>query len=378
MFTNYESSKLLLAEPGFNNLLLMGIMVLLAGITVSSEKSNFFDFKQTEQLKGAAIILVVIGHLWTHVSSVNVEFNFAGYSVALFLLLSGYGLAISWEKKTLNFKEYVRRRISRVMIPYWIITVLILVLDYFLLNKTYSGQSIIFTFLGINFEKSLRHLDYARWFVTLILLYYCIFYVAVSFLKNHYRIGALFCFALVLFILRRIEIFPFGNLYYFLAFPTGCFIAFYKNRAASFLFKRKTPIYILLLSGIGFTICRYLSAHGTDINMHKLLVFSVKNTEPLFFCSFLVSITAILGIFSLKSRFLAFCGSISYEIYLLHGAVLIKYNPVFHFFSSEQIIPGFIFVMVLIIILSIFLKKLQQVPILLPKPGLIYKNDPKK
>lgn len=361
-YLNFETEKWLVQNPTLSNAIILFVIICVAVATVARKKNNFLDRTQTDQLKGVAILLVVTGHLWSHVSLNNAVPNFAGYAVALFLILSGYGLTRSWQMGALTAREFVGRRIARVMIPYWIATICILVLDVWLLGRKYSIFEVAFTFLGANFSQSLRYLDYARWYITLILIFYCVFFLVNKFFRTSWAVFFLFVFSLFLFVLRRIELFPFGSLFHFIAFPLGCLIACFYRQLTDFLTDSKLPL--ILIAFVAFLSAILCAVVNPELNENGILskVFNLLfgNIQPFFLCIVLVCIFGLLGIANICSRFLMFCGIISYEVYLLHGPFLIKYNPVFTFFSSDYIVVAYIVFLLFILILSSLFKLFHE------------------
>jgi len=361
-YLNFEAQKLLIPNPVLSNTLIFFALVCIAGITIVRKKNNFLDRTQTDQLKGIAILFVVTGHLWSHVSLDGNVPNFAGYAVALFLLLSGYGLTRSWQKKPLTAREFAGRRIGRVMVPYWIATICILSLDYWLLDRQYSLVEICSTFCGLNFKHSLRYLDYTRWYITLILIFYCVFFLANRSLRPLTALFSLFLFSLSLFVLRRMDIFPFGGLFHFIAFPLGCLIAcLYTPQNVAFI-NRKLPLAILLaVTLLGAVLCNKvmpgLNESGAVAKLTKLFV---SNAKPILLCVLLIAVFGLLGTFKICSRFFMFCGMVSYEIYLLHGPLLIKYNPIFPYFSSNYIVVGYLVFLSFILALSYMFKLFHE------------------
>ena len=112
-------------------------------------------------LKGFAIILILLGHLGIAPT--------AYYGVAIFLIVSGYGLYISFEKNGLNC--FFRKRLFKVLIPYWIVTILWILIDYILELNVYSKKELLFSFLGF-FNK----IDVTMWFISFIIFWYVCFW----------------------------------------------------------------------------------------------------------------------------------------------------------------------------------------------------------
>lgn len=68
--------------------------------------------------KGLAIAVVIYGHLgeYFHIRYLT---SLGGIGVAMFLILSGYGINESWKKK--GYQDYWKKRFISVYIPYLII-----------------------------------------------------------------------------------------------------------------------------------------------------------------------------------------------------------------------------------------------------------------
>ena len=83
-------------------------------------------------VRGIAVSAVVIHH-WIlfipHQSSVSLFYTvaeltetLAGTAVHLFFILSGCGLTVSYFKRgDFSWKDWARRRVTRIIIPYWVI-----------------------------------------------------------------------------------------------------------------------------------------------------------------------------------------------------------------------------------------------------------------
>lgn len=353
---NFETDKLFIQNPDLNNIIILLLLLLIAGGTVRKNKTKILDRLQTNQLKGVAILFVVTRHLWTHVSFQNAVPNFAATSVALFLLLSGYGLTRSWFTKPMTFTEFITRRVNRVMVPYWIATLVIVVVDYLVLGKLYSTEEIVSTMVGINFQQSLRYLDYARWYITLLLLFYAAFFVFNRMSTPRNAVVSLFICGLFLFFLRRIDWFPFGALYQFIAFPLGCFTGYHYEKIMQVFSKRQNLFGVVVLSVAGIIFCNILLSWQYQGYLAKVIDTLAANGKPLFYCILILCIVAVLGFYGMYSYFFAFCGNISYEIYLIHGPLLIKYNVIFGFFSTDYVVFSFLVLLLVILLLSYFFK----------------------
>ena len=354
IFENFQITKLPVDSPEFTNIILMLIFALLVFITTNlkqQKNAKLLSYRQTEQIKGIAIFLVVLGHLWVHVAVKKPSLIFAGDAVSIFLILSGFGLTLSSRTRKMEFTTFFSRRISRVMIPYWLATLIILFLDYILLNRIMDVRSLIMTFAGINISLNLKHLDYARWFVTFILLWYVIF-----FFIDRYIERKIFGFLALAFILIPLNyyLFHFGW-YQFFSFPIGCVIAnFYDNIIVLWDRKKNT---IVSYTIIVFMATIFYKLVMGNISYYNFLVKTIPNivliymheTNSILFCCCVIIFISFLSEKGFESKFLLILGRYSYELFLIHGAFLIKYNPFFKAFDNFPIMLPFYFYLLFVV-----------------------------
>jgi len=350
---NYENVKLLIDSPDLNNVIILILLFVLSALFLKKNRTSLLDRSQTDQIKGLAVLLVVTGHLWVHVSEVQAVPVLGDYAVSIFLLFSGFGLTTSLRNKPLTIKHFFTRRLTRVMIPYWIITILILILDHSLLGRTYSSTDIFNTFLGLNFSKPVLQLDYVRWFITLLLIFYFIFFVSNYFFSGIKALFSIVVFTVLLFVLRIFEFLPFGYPYQIIVFPVGCLIAHYYEelrRTLEVFMSKWIPSLLLFGLFIAFSITAlFIDKPGVFFELsHDLII----NINAVFFAFLLIILFYYLGLTGYFSRFLSFCGIVSYEVYLLHGPFLIKYNPVFKLISTKLIVLSFYLYLSLILLIS--------------------------
>lgn len=323
------------------------------------EYSAPLSLTQTVQIRGAAIIFIVLGHLWTHVFSVQIWQNFAGCSVNTFLFISGYGIAISFFRKKINVRSFIYRRIEKVIIPYWIATIIFVFLDLLLLGDTLKLNDLFLTLAGINLNNATQNFDYVRWYITFQLFWYFVFLIAFYRFSSKVALNLMFVLAFLFFFLDY-YLLDFGWIHFF-AFPLGCFFAAYKDIFLSIL-----KSYPLILK-FGFVlICCHIfiryAIHIKYISLPSIVLKMVYEMNSFIWTFSLVFIFALFGNCGYSSRFLEFIGKYSYEIYLLHGPLLIKYNFVFPIaYNYEMPIPlTFLIFVIFISGVSIFFNKFNN------------------
>jgi len=168
LFQNHELIKIYTPDAILSSALIYVALAALALCCIKKTADNsFLNRNVTKQIRGIAILLVVVGHIGAHILATPRNWLVLGdYGVAIFFLLSGFGLARSYMTKELIIKDFIIRRLSRVMIPYCLTTLIIFSLDYILLDHLYSIRTIILTLCGINLSTIAKHIDYVRWYIT--------------------------------------------------------------------------------------------------------------------------------------------------------------------------------------------------------------------
>lgn len=328
LLNNYENLKLINHNPEKCNLLILFFILLFCAFFMKkAEAQRLLSKDQTDEIKGIAIILVILGHLWVHVVGIIPKLIFGGEAVAMFLILSGYGLTSSYGNRKVQYGAYIAARIKRVMIPYWIITVILVTLDYLLLNRTYNIQDIVMTMLGVNINMETRYIDYVRWFITFILIWYAIYLLAVSLFSDKMR--GLFLYAVAaVFFLTDYYILHMG-FYQFAAFPVGCTLGLYLAQIEKSL-SRQPFRYLVLAAFIlsGTAVYKIMLSSVLHASMPTIMGKALDEAIGILFCLAVVAAVGTLGIIGYRSTILCYLGAISYELFMLHGAFLIKYNPV--------------------------------------------------
>ena len=184
-----------------------------------------FSRECTTVLKGTAIVLVIIGHRGL--------IDCAGsWGVLIFLMLSGYGIFKSAQKKGL--KNFWCNRVIGVLVPYMLFSVIQLGLSL-VKGEEIGVWSVFCMLMGMDFGFNL---DPTMWFISYIFVCYAVFCVAWHFFQ---RRGAI-SFVLVMFVsFVLIAAVGLTNIVwhrgaaawaYFWAFPAGVLLAMYEQRLA--------------------------------------------------------------------------------------------------------------------------------------------------
>jgi peptidoglycan/LPS O-acetylase OafA/YrhL len=278
--------------------------------------SFLINKQSTEQLKGIAIILVVLGHLFVtkFINSTNPAFNYLGaQGVALFLILSGYGLTKSFLQRGID-KSFLLRRWRVVLIPYSIVTFVWFLYDFWH-GKLYSLKIIILSLAGFDFHLTM---DATMWYISYILIWYGVYYILFNLkLPNLVKVGLLFGVAYLFRYHSRVnlteQVYWQWGLHAFM-FPLGALFAFLPQPQ----WNEKTQ-----KVGLGFLGLIALGIYLLNLKNNPLGLgpYMLSNF------SFAVGIMALIMLgerMGHDSRLLRFVGSISYEIYLLEAVFMYK------------------------------------------------------
>jgi peptidoglycan/LPS O-acetylase OafA/YrhL len=335
--------QILINNPILQTQIFATIFVVVLLLSVYKKKdSGFFPLSATNEIKGFAVLAIVFFHIGYFLSK-DTRFIFplstiAGVGVDLFLLVSGYGLAVSAIKKTLAPVPFYLKRVSKIFIPVWLCLVFFLALDWLVLKRAYPSEEIVRSFYGFFKEADIfNNIDSPLWFITLILFYYALF--PWFFDKRVPILSAILLFFAGAFVVNyNLEsIWRVVHLYrlHFMAFPLGVAVAGIASsqKLQKFIqplkdsIQEQKPKVIYLFRCIGSVsllgIAFYFYVHS-QVGSEPRLEQRMSVLTAVFFASvFLVKPFAI--------RLFSVLGIYSYEIYLLHWPLLYRFDIFYRF-----------------------------------------------
>lgn len=359
-FHIFLNNKIPVDLPEITNGLLLLTILIFTVITIEKKPAGqlFLEWSHTVQLRGLAALFVIFGHFWSHVSTVRPQLMSKGETVYIFLFFSGFGMVISHTKKKYSFSQSIKQRIKKVMIPYWCATLILVPLAVIINGQFYSTFELLSTFAGINFPIKLNHIDYARWYITFLIIWYFVFYFGFYKLKHLRKQRYLLYFSSVVFLFTVYR--PFTFCHQFTAFPLGCIAAEHIDFLRSFYVKHSKSILFLGLISILLSIL-----YKTELVFilyyygpwQEWLLLALQEIFNILFVFGAVVVSAFFSTNGIKSKFLYSCGLISFPLFLLHGAFLIKFNPVIWHLKDISISISIIIFTAFILGLSYGMKK---------------------
>lgn len=320
-------------------------MILLAVAVIASLRrqpdDSFFPVSTTTELKGVAILLVVLAHIGYFLVNDNRFLtplsNFAGVGVDLLLLLSGYGLAASALRRPLSPWAFYRKRLLRVYLPVVGTVFLLLLLDRFFLGRVYPLMLTLKNLLGLYPQADLyRDIDSPLWFITPLLVYYLFFPIvfwrrvpllssvamgAVSWLMVYHFAQPVLGVGLDVVMLYQLH---------YLAFPIGMALGAAINQPARPLKILADAINRAGKNAVACRLARYAALAASLAVLGYLVTHSaVGNRWQDEEAISIATAAALIGVFVFKrirSAFLCAWGALSLEVYLLHWPLLYRYH----------------------------------------------------
>lgn len=314
-------------------------------------------YAEIDELKGLAILLVICYHAMGVLSWGNQLKGNVG--VDIFLILSGIGLTLGYPVVK-DWKDFIFKRLGRLMPLYWLTLVIYIFLQYVFLHKTITLKDFIYHFLGIHVWIGYSYsfsINDSFWFISIIILMYLVYiptsrYIHKEEPHNVLIIGLTLSLIFLIYYTQHndgaaLDHFPIRIPSFFIGIIMGM-----KMRNPSLNIKINLPLGILLL-------------------VHGYLLFHFQYLFPIFgflFTLFYFSFsraTREITFFNPMKKILSFIGMISFELYLIHQPLIREYNLYFwtHIMGYSEVSPqktllGVVIALIFAILLSYFVHKL--------------------
>ena len=279
------------------------------------------DFDTSQILKGIAILFVLLGHTNYYI------WGGAG-GVALFLILSGYGINLSCEKNGL--KHYWKKRFNKVWLPYIIIGIF----DVLALRIN-TLPRVLTTITGLDFNLIA---DRTMWYISYIMLWYAVYYV-LAFAFQKIRSAVIKSCGLVAGLCAASLLIPYlsskgvwnynaGAPIYACFFPLGVALSCLGRIKVRENFKDIFWLIILFASSV------YLfREYGNPYTTQMALAMAI---QPMSFLQF-------FKLHGRVKRALLWFGKYSYPIYLFEGLFLYTRNSLFSVMVLQPFIDAMFF-----------------------------------
>lgn len=303
-------------------LLVTGILIILSCKFVQPIQTGYHEEYLSPNIttaeRGIAAFFIVMHHL-SQVIPVRgpvILMRYIGFiMVAFFFFLSGYGLMFGFLNKQDYLRNFLRKRVLTILIPYWFVDIGLIIIQI-MRGHTYSVSDYILSFMGI---ETITH----TWFVTAIIILYLIFYVtfklADSFENSEKAVFFLLGFFFIVYYLvcilfhvdsfytASISAFLFGMLWHWVG---NRVIAAVRRKYARSLICVTVCFAVLFSGRLALSVCGY---------NNEILHIILRNVISITFVLWVLILTQKILI---KGKVLKVLGSASYEIYIVHYVVL--------------------------------------------------------
>lgn len=327
--------------------------------TTTNKKITAIDF-----LKGYSILAIVVFHLGQIMNpspTLASLINFGGTGVHAFIFISGFGLFLSHLAKPLSYKNFLKKRFTKIYIPYILIVALSALISLFI--PVYDNS--LYAFLGHVFlykmfdERIIGSYGYQFWFVSTIIQFYLIFPLLVQLkkrIKESYFVIAGFlisiCWAIFIYNAGIGEMRIWGSFFlqFIWEFMLGmvCAERFYRK---GFAFWEQKLTILAFIAAIGIGLYSLMAI--------KLgVVGHIFNDIPAFF-----GFTAFgLFIFHLRAawinRVILFTASVSYPLFLIHFLVLLLVVEACQYYGLAFSLPAAALTLLLCYLAAVLLSRL--------------------
>lgn len=288
-------------------LLLISFFVIIAIIKIENEKNGFFNLDYTTTWKGISCIVVIFVHIPNaHGNKIQDLVGSFGYiCVTLFFLFSGYGLKWSLENKRKYLDNFIRNRISVLLLPFFIMNIISTVFRF--VSGQYIKNNIVLNYLGLSSFS----------FVHVLLLFYVSFFIVYRHINVPRKFQDLIMYSVVVVYSFLGGFFKFGFGWHVesLGFLYGIACCDFMKKIDHILddryvFKTFSILLMSVVLGVCYLLLKNIMVYG-DYLLRIFLGLSI--------ITFFMFVTKKIRIGNLITKFL---GEIAYEVFLSHGFIM--------------------------------------------------------
>lgn len=419
LFINHYQTKLQINNIFFDIYFVLVFTLLVFTTFRKSLNKEPLSFVQTNQLRGLAITLIVLNHICYYTEPslflYGIWSEAGGIGVAIFLILSGYGLCKSLESK--GIQKFFTNRISKILVP---LVLALSFLQFLYIVLTSDGGNVLLALPRFLF--SMYSLDRKTWFIIFILFWYCLLYLTYKFqLSSKQKILFLLGISSIIISLPEAHYlakanafsFPFGfwlglnsswiqakinqilrqkiiiiipciigsffvstfliwyvgkfennsslfNILWFLLIGTGisifyfCYLYFFKRTKFHISSEVICAALVITLIYLNYTSQVF---DQNILGKYNIYWGFVRNIANILFSSTLILLVSLMNKYEVYSLFLNFLGNISFELFLIHNTFLVHFD---FFLFRLPIVIGFISYFLMVCLLSVVFKQLND------------------
>lgn len=325
-----------------------------------------FTLKDTNTVKGIAILMLLWHHLFFNL---NIEFikgtntltgmvaYYGKICVAIFIVLSGYGLTESYKRNPLKPVEFYKKNLKKLYLNYWLIWLVFVPIGILFFGRTLTAvygdhvlSKLLINITGFQRVFGFEGYNATWWFMSLILGLYIIYPLIIKHIRNNLNLSLLIAFFIML--LPSIKIFGMEFIFVYGSWVFPFVLGIYMSEKKVFekvkesTSKMKLPILLTLL--IFLCLFRRFGRVVADVRIDG-------------FIAIVIILIVYLYISKLKylSSFLEYIGKKSFDIFLFHTFIYYYYFSDFIYSFSNHIII-FIVLLAICLIIAYLLERLKK------------------
>ncbi len=295
---------------------LTALLILLVFISlIWARRKNYvglrnFNKENTLPLRGLLALLIVAHHLGQRTPDLlpsKFTIGIGSFIVAVFFLMSGYGLCVSYRAKRETYvKGFLSKRLGKLLPVFLVLTIGMVLWSYFQDHIGFMDQLKDLIFSGLT---PLPH----SWFIFAIFYVYVAFYLCALTGKSPKTVGLLFVVTTTIYIIVLSKL----PHYWWITIPSvnvGYFLALYERSITFDLCKRRVLSYSVVLTGLFILECMVNKFYGTRSGTLSEIVLRIVQA---------LSVYIVMRTFGIvKWKWLCAAGVFSLELYLIHGIPL--------------------------------------------------------
>lgn len=331
---------------------------------MSNNTKAILNIQDTNVLKGVAICLMLIHHLFWVQNGLFNDIHLAGdhylvceigkmakVCVAIFVFLSGYGLMMQSEKREGigRLKEFYFHRFKKLFLNYWFIIIVFVPISYFCFGMTFQkayqtdsiGWHLMTDLLGIHslFFKDIYCYNPTWWFYSCIIMLYLLFPLMYKMMKRDALTLLLLSFIISFLPIPFIEDIQFN----IISFALGMWMATEKTFLPS-----RHGLWIVLLLCLLYAVER-------NINSYPLMIDCIL-------ALLIVRLYQSIKMPRVVSDVMEFLGKHSMNIFLFHSFIFYFWFQNFVYASRNPIII-FLTLLAICLPISMVLEWIKRVTI---------------
>ena len=289
------------------------LLVIFAGTKIAPKgtyNENYLSLKNTNALRGMCALIVAMQHTCAYQHDEwTAPFLYIGFlCTSIFFFLSGYGLMYGVDNKRRYLKNFLKKRLLTVLLPYLFANVI-----YLCIRQLLGLEISLTEFLKL-YQKGEPYVSFS-WFIISIMYFYVMFYVVFNiFTKNIAVFLMIPGSVLYMYLVKAIG---FDYHWYTTAFCFSGGVIWYRYRDTLTTVARKQGVLKIVLM-ISITLALLFATF-------KNIYFYIAGSNITALC-FQIVMMLLMQKIRIHNFVLEYLGKVSFEFYILHGIVIKIFN----------------------------------------------------